>query len=161
MPCPSIFIRQDSAVRVRGPGFYTCPLNPSVANGPIRLRLGVFVVASGLWTAARVPVAVTCSQYLVLGCSVISSDVVNVIRRLSAMSAVLVVREDSTVSLGVPALSPRMETSMGGTVGVNMPQIQLRTRWVVAERVVARRERRGSFVLVALIRAYNDSVDQQ
>ena len=65
-----------------------------------------------------------------------------------------VVREDSTVSLGVPALSPRMEISRVGLSASNLFKIQLRTRWVVAERVVARRERRGSFVLVALIRAY-------
>ena len=46
-----------------------------------------------------------------------------------------------------PALSPRMEISMGGMLTVlNIPvQIQLCTGWVVAERVVARRERRGHF----------------
>ena len=40
--------------------------------------------------------------------------------------------------------------------GSSWTQIQLHTRWVVAERVVARRERRGNFVLVASIRAYSD-----
>ena len=57
-----------------------CPLNPSVANSPItystrclrrRLRSSEELNCS--------PVAVTYSQYLVLGCNVKSSDVVNVI----------------------------------------------------------------------------------
>ena len=74
-----------------------------------------------------------------------SSDVVNVLRRTRASITVEVVREDSTLSLGVPALSSRMDTSMTGlsTAPYGLFKIQLRTRWVVAERVVARHERHG------------------
>ena len=45
---PEYLHLQDFAACDRAPGFYIYPLNPSVGNGPIRLRLGVFVVACGL-----------------------------------------------------------------------------------------------------------------
>ena len=68
---------------------------PMVANAPIRLRLGVFVVACGQsWIPAVPPVALTCSQYVVLGCSATSSGVVNVISWEVAVSAVEVVKVD-------------------------------------------------------------------
>ena len=47
MTRPSIFICRV-LLSVVDPGSSICPVNPSVANAPIRLRLGVFVVACGL-----------------------------------------------------------------------------------------------------------------
>ena len=55
------------------------------------------------------PVFAACSQYLVLGCRVVSSLVVNVTRFEVPVIAVEVVRVCRTVSLGIPPLSVRME----------------------------------------------------
>ena len=106
---------QAVAGRGRGPGSTIYPTDPMVANPPIRLRRGVFVVACGLsdsgWCYCW-SLALTCSQYKVSGCSVTSPDVVNVISWgmfASAVIAVDMLRRASAVSLGRPALSSLMD----------------------------------------------------
>ena len=66
------------------------------------------LVVSG--SPAGPPVVLTYNQNLVLGCSVASSGVVNVISWTVAVSVVSVVKVYKAVSLGTPALSARMET---------------------------------------------------
>ena len=110
MTCPSIFIRRlllSVAVAQAPPSVL-----PTLAS-PMLQPACDSVSSSSLavwWTAAVPPVALTYSQYIVLGCSVTSSGVVNVIRFHLLVSAVEVVRGYSAVSPGRPALSSRMET---------------------------------------------------
>ena len=69
----------------RGPGCSICAAKPVYLTSPMLqsgLRFGVFVVVrlAVCWIPTAPPVALTYSQYVVLGCSVTSSVVVNVIR---------------------------------------------------------------------------------
>ena len=101
------------------------------------------------------PVLVAWSQYLVLGCRVVWSPVANVTGFQLLLIAVEVVRVYRMVSLGTPLSSARMDK-----FGLGFPPDKSRYDicthgQVVAERVVARRERHACFANVSRKWAYN------
>ena len=96
------------------------------------LQLGYDWVSSSLLAVclipAAAPVALTYSQYVVLGCSVASTGVVNVISWKCSVIAEDVLRLYSAVSPGRPALSSRMETC---GVRVPDPRSWIRYNWML------------------------------